>query len=94
MSRCTSDQKDTTRLKASSGFASNVESVINELAAQVEMEQTRSRLASKRLANVLCKYEIVSDGMLFSRRAKWLAQQYGVPVNRIYDLRKKVRENL
>ena len=76
------------------GFVSAVERTAKELYAQVEMEQIRSQLASKRLAKVLCDHEMSLDPKLFTKSAKWVALEYGVTVDRVYALRKKIREAL
>ena len=73
------------------GSATHVESVIKDFEAEVEMKEIQLSLARKRYTKALVNLEILTDGFLKKRSAKWLAQEYGVPTDRIRRIREKVK---
>lgn len=73
------------------GLATHVEDVIKSLEADVEMKEIQLNLARKRYVRSLTNLEIATDGSLWNHSAKWLAQEYGVPPDRINNLRKRIK---
>ena len=73
------------------GSAMHVENVIKSFEAEVEMKEIQLNAARKRYVKALVNLEILTDGGLWNHSAKWLANEYGVPTDRIRRIREKVK---
>ena len=73
------------------GLATIVGRAIKTLEAEVEMKEIQLNESRKRYVKALTNLEIMTDGLLWLHSAKWLAQEYGVPPDRINNLRKRIK---